>query len=484
MSISVRRLFGRLGLAIAVGLLAVALLLATAPMSSSAPSSRADKVDAALRADLAAKGSATFWIDLVAHADLSAARSVRDWDARGTAVMNTLRATADASQAGVLSMLAARGVAAQPFWISNTIRVTGDAALADALAARSDVRRVRASTTYSVEPMRVGTAQARVDALEWNIDRVNANDVWSQFGVTGQGVVVANIDTGVLYNHPALVAQYRGTKAGGGFNHNWNWFDPSEVCGNPSVVPCDNEGHGSHTMGTMVGDDGGTNQIGVAPGAKWIAAKGCETNFCSDFALLSSAQWILAPTRLDGTNPRPHKRPNVVNNSWGGGSGDPWYQDSVDAWIASGIFPQFSNGNFGPSCGSASSPGDYPATYSAGAFDINNVIASFSARGPSQFGQIIKPNIAAPGVNVRSAWNNGNYFVISGTSMASPHVAGTVALLISAVPSLRGDIDQLRSILDQTATDTAGTCGGTNANNNTWGQGKLDAFAAVDLANG
>ena len=131
--------------------------------------------------------------------------------------------------------------------------------------------------------------------------------------------MVANIDTGVQYNHPALVNQYRGNLGGASFDHNYNWFDPSSVC--PSPVPCDNNNHGTHTMGTMVGDDGGTNQIGVAPGARWIAAKGCETNNCSDAALLASAQWILAPTDLNGSNPRPDLRPDIVNNSWGGGGG-------------------------------------------------------------------------------------------------------------------------------------------------------------------
>ena len=169
--------------------------------------------------------------------------------------------------------------------------------------------------------------------------------------------VVANIDTGTQFNHPALVGQYRGNTGGGTFDHNYSWFDPSDVCGSPSLVPCDNNGHGTHTMGTMVGDDGnpGPNQIGVAPHARFIAAKGCETNSCSDSALLASAQWILAPTDLAGQNPRPDLRPNIVNNSCGGGGGDPWYQASVDAWIASGIFPAFSNGNAGPGCASSGS---------------------------------------------------------------------------------------------------------------------------------
>src|SRR5206468_1046938 len=197
-------------------------------------------------------------------------------------------------------------------------------------------------------------------------------------------IVVANIDTGVQFDHPALVRQYRGNNGDGTFDHNYNWFDPASVCGFPSVAPCDNVFHGTHTMGTMVGDDGAGNQIGVAPAARWIAAKGCESDSCTVASLLAAGQWVLAPTDLNGQNPRPDLRPHIVNNSWGGGSGDPFFQSTVQAWVAAGMFPAFANGNNGQfGCGSASSPGDYPESYGVGAYDINNTIAFFSGRGPS-----------------------------------------------------------------------------------------------------
>ena len=138
--------------------------------------------------------------------------------------------------------------------------------------------------------------------------------------------------------------------------------------GSCAGAPCDDDGHGTHTMGTMVGDDGdpGTNQVGVAPHARWIAAKGCEDLGCSDFALLSSGQWILAPTDLNGQNPRPDLAPNIVNNSWGDGPGNPFYQAIVDAWNAAGIFPAFSIGNAGEfGCATAGSPGDCTTAWSA-----------------------------------------------------------------------------------------------------------------------
>lgn len=214
--------------------------------------------------------------------------------------------------------------------------------------------------------------------------------------------MVANIDSGVQYDHPALVASYRGN-LGGGFDHAYNWFDPAGVC--TGTAPCDNNDHGTHTMGTMVGDDGAGNQIGVAPGAKWIAAKGCEARSCSDASLLASGQWVLAPTDANGQNPRPDLRPDIVNNSWGGDGGDLWYQQTIAAWRAAGMFPVFSSGNDGPSCGSAGSPGDNSNAYAVGAYDVNDNIASFSGRGSGT--ALIKPNIAAPGSGVRSSVRNG-----------------------------------------------------------------------------
>jgi hypothetical protein len=197
---------------------------------------------------------------------------------------------------------------------------------------------------------------------------------------------------------------------------------------------------------------------------------------------MGSFQWLLAPTDSTGANPRPDLRPNVVNNSWGGPSGDPLFQEAVRAWVAAGIFPVFSNGNSGEfGCNTAGSPGDYPESYSTGAFDINDVIAYFSSRGSSALDGGIKPDISAPGVDVRSSVPGNGYTLYSGTSMAAPHVTGTVALMWSAAPSLVGDLAQTRALLDETAVDKSDLqCGGEPENNNVWGEGTLDAFAAVE----
>jgi subtilisin family serine protease len=317
-----------------------------------------------------------------------------------------------------------------------------------------------------------------VNALEWGIANINADDVWSQFGVQGEGITIANIDTGVQFDHPALVSHYRGTTGNGTFDHNYNWFDATDNC---PAAPCDLNGHGTHTMGTMVGDDGAGNQVGVAPGAKWIAANGCCPN---DQALIASGEWLLAPRDLAGNNPDPSRRPNIINNSWGTQvpSNDPFMEDVLTAWKEAGIFAVFSNGNIGSGCESSGAPGSRTLAYSVGAYDINNTIGGFSSRGPGQDGTM-KPNISAPGVNVRSSVPGNAYANFQGTSMAAPHVAGSVALLWSAAPALIGDVDETRALLDETAVDTEDLqCGGTADDNNVYGEGRLDALALLQAA--
>ena len=469
----------------ASALVLVALLALGAAVSAADPGGGSGgKVEPKVEQEIKAKGKATFWVVLREQADTSAAPTIQDRTARGRFVYERLKSVADQSQSGLRGLLQRRGVSYKPFFIANVIEVTAGESVLREVAEQPEVSQVVADRVYDIPKPIPDQGEPTVNGVEWNIDRIHAPQVWSTFNDRGENIVIASIDTGVQYNHPALVAQYRGNLGSGNFDHNYNWFDPSHVCGNPSLAPCDNNQHGTHTMGTMVGDDG-TNQIGVAPRAHWITAKGCESNYCSLSALLASGQWMLAPTNLNGQNPRPDLRPNIVSNSWGGGGGDSFYQSIVNEWGASGIFPVFSNGNDGPSCYSSGSPGDYPPAYSAGAFDINDQIASFSSRGPSDFQGETKPNIAAPGVSVRSSIPTNSFGVLSGTSMAAPHVAGTVALMWSKSPVLVSDINATRAILDNTAVDVSDlSCGGTAADNNVWGEGRLDAFAAVDQSPG
>ena len=254
-------------------------LSSSAPTGSSALSNGAS-VDAKVVKQVAAHGQTTFWVVLREQADLRAARGMRA-SPRGRFVYDSLTSTADRSQRPLKAWLRQRHVPFKSFWILNTVRVTAGSSVLHALAARPDVEKILPDVDFRVPKVTPGQGVATPGTVEWGLTNINAPQVWTNFNDRGEGIVVGNIDTGVLYTHTALVMKYRGRNNDGTFNHNYNWNDPTGVCG--ATTPCDNNGHGTHTMGTMVGDDGdpGPNQIGVAPHAKWIASKGCATNSCS-----------------------------------------------------------------------------------------------------------------------------------------------------------------------------------------------------------
>jgi hypothetical protein len=418
---------------------------------------------------------ATFLVYLTTQTNLASAFQVEDWSSRGALVYHALQDTAQQSQADLVQTLeqlqqSGRVSSFRPFYIVNAISVTAGLEVLNELAARPDVAYIEAEKRIEI-PEPLPSDPIQTDAVEWGISKIRAPLVWSELDIRGEGIVVANIDTGVQYDHPALINQYRGSQSG---SHDYNWFDP-----NGATVPFDNNGHGSHTMGTMVGNDGGDNVIGVAPAARWIAAKGCVNYYCTSTDLLASAEWVLAPYPVGGTPSQgdPNMRPHVVNNSWGGWSGNLWYQASVIAWRAAGIFPAFSAGNSGSGSGTVGSPGDYAESFASGATDSNDIIAGFSSRGPSSLTNEIKPDVSAPGVGVRSSWNNGDYHTINGTSMASPHTAGCVALIRSAVPDL--DLISIESALTNTAVDL-----GSPGPDYDYGYGRIDCYAAVSEALG
>ena len=360
----------------------VVALAASAFLPTSAAAGAPDaagKVDELVFTQLKAQGRTDVFAKIVGEANLSGAEGIADRVARLNHVHDALTAHAASSQKAVTAFLDGRGVRYTSFWINNTVYVYGaDRALVDALAARSDVAYVRGDHEVPLHrPVSIQESDAP-QGIEWGIAMINADDVWA-LGNRGAGAVVASIDTGVRWTHNALDDQYRG----GPGAHDYNWWDPDHVFG----APTDNNGHGTHTMGTMVGDDGGSNQIGVAPEAQWIAAQGCDGVTCSDFDLTSSAQFLTCPTRVDGSDPDCSKAPHVINNSWGGGGGDPWFKPFTDAWGAAGIMPIFSNGNSGPFCNSAGSPGDYKFVIGVGAVNINSVLASFSSKVPASSGR-------------------------------------------------------------------------------------------------
>jgi len=314
------------------------------------------------------------------------------------------------------------------------------------------------------------TPKSGIANVEWNIERVGAPAVWDM-GIDGTGVVVASIDTGAQFDHPGLAANYRGYDAATGeVDHTYSFYDAV----NGQEAAYDDHGHGTHVTGTMVGaEPDGSNQVGVAPGAQWIAVKGLNAaGGGSDANLIAGAEWLLAPGG-DIT-----KAPDVVNNSWGGGPGmDEWYRDVVIAWRTAGIFPEFSAGNGTPTPGSVAAPSNYPESFATGATDINDALANFSLVGPSPYGEI-KPEISAPGVNIRSTVPGGGYEGgWNGTSMAGPAVSGVVALLLQADASL--SIDQLEEVLTSTATPLTNSQY-TEVPNHGFGYGLVNAYDAVN----
>lgn len=454
---------------------------------------QAARIDPQLAQELAEPtAQADFVVFLRSQADLSTAYQIRDWSARGEYVYRTLQAHAARTQAGMLAALAARGLRVRPLWIVNAVVVHGTLADAQVAAARDEVALVRANH-LSVLPVEqsgeaASSAQCSPDApanpVCWNIRQIGADRVWREFGVTGRGIVVASIDTGANFAHPALLPQYRGYRGSGAADHNYNWFDPKLLM----RAPNDLSGHGTHTMGIMVGAGAGTTQqpaIGVAPEARWIIAQGCAWLACSDVDLIESAQWMLAPTALDGTNPRPDMRPMIINNSWATGGGDRWYAGYVAAWRAAGIFPIFAVGNAGSACSSVGSPSDYADVLGVGATDQHDIAALFSARGPTIDGRT-KPDVMAPGGSpgILSTGLGTDYRTLQGTSMASPHVAGLVALLWSANPDLIGDYDRTVAAIEGSAhAFRDNSCGSSpNGANNVYGYGRIDAYAAVQRA--
>uniref|UniRef100_K3XAI4 subtilisin n=1 Tax=Globisporangium ultimum (strain ATCC 200006 / CBS 805.95 / DAOM BR144) TaxID=431595 RepID=K3XAI4_GLOUD len=262
------------------------------------------------------------------------------------------------------------------------------------------------------------------------------------------------------------------------FRTSYGWYDPEKKTANPY----DQQGHGTHTMGTIAGSGG----IGVAPGATWITCKGCRTDGCSESDLLACAQFITCPTTYTGASKDCTKAPDVVSNSWGGGQGDTFYASAVNAWVAAGIVPVFANGNEGPACKTANSPGDYSNVIAVGATTSTDALASYSSKGPATSG-LLKPDVSAPGSSVRSAWYTSTtaYNTISGTSMATPHVTGVIALLLKAKPTLT--YAQVKKAITAgvdttTLASTGYTCGSTADGkfpNNQYGYGRVNAVKVL-----
>jgi len=442
----------------------------------------------------AAQGETEFLVFLATQADLSGTVGMQTRLEKGAYVYQKLTEMAMRTQPPILSALKGRGVTYQPYWIANMVWVRGDQSLVQSLAQRTDVAHIYANPRVHFEaPVEQAASPQAPAAVEWNITKVQAPQVWAA-GYTGQGVVIAGQDTGYDWQHPALKGKYRGWD-GTTADHNYNWHDAihsgGSSCGADSPQPCDDYGHGTHTMGTMVGDDGLGNQVGMAPGARWIGCRNMNVGNGTPATYTECFQWFLAPTDQNDLNPRPDLAPDVISNSWScppsEGCTDPTVLQSVVSNVrAGGILVVASAGNSGSNCSTVQDPpAIYDASFSVGATDSSDNIASFSSRGPVTIdgSNRPKPDISAPGMGVRSSLRGGGYGSMSGTSMAAPHVAGLAALLISAQPALKGQVGQIEDLIEHSAVQrtTSQICGGvpgSNIPNNVYGWGRIDAWAA------
>jgi serine protease AprX len=447
---------------------------------------------------------AQFFVVLADQADLSPAANLQTKTEKGRFVYQTLLDKAQTTQGPILQLLRDRNIEHQSFYIVNAILVKGDRQLAETFAARSDVARVEGNPVIHNDLPQLGPVErsplqprgpATPATIEPGIAYTHAPDVWA-LGFKGETIVVAGADTGIRWTHDVLKPHYRGWD-GANANHNQNWHDSihdsvGNPCGNDSPEPCDDFFHGTHTIATAVGDDGGTNQVGMAPGAQWIGCRNMDQGTGTPARYIECMEWFLAPYPL-GCTPNegdPTKAPDITNNSWGcpdtEGCAVNTLQAAVEAQGAAGIQMVVSAGNSGPGCSTVIDPPSlYEASYTVGALNTGtDTIASFSSRGPVTVdgSNRIKPDITAPGTNTRSATNDCDncYGTASGTSMASPHIAGAMALLWSAIPSFQHQIQPSRDALNGSAVFISSTlCGAAGPPNNVFGWGRIDIAAAV-----
>lgn len=472
-----------------------------------------EKVDTSLLEKAAANQTVNFLVVLHQQANVSTAKGIRKKEDKGQYVFTKLREIAKETQGNLVNILEAESAYYRSFYLINAIHVKGDIDLIKRLALQNEVASIQDNPSVKLEePVEKieNTSTMRDADPEWGIVNIGADQLWNM-DIRGQGVVVGGQDTGYEWDHPAIKAMYRGWD-GENVDHDYNWHDaiheinPMHMdsipvpernpCGLNSLVPCDDHSHGTHTVGTMVGGNE-ENVIGVAPAAKWIGCRNMERGYGTPISYIECFEWFLAPYDVAGNNPDPLKAPHVINNSWScpeiegcNPSNFASMQTAVDNLKAAGVMVVVSAGNSGSDCETINTPSAiFDNSFTIGASMANDTITNFSSRGPVSVDGSgrMKPNVAAPGHLVRSSTRNREYATWSGTSMAGPHVAGAVALIISANPELAGRVEEIETILEQTAVrrtsdQDCNNIDGEAIPNAVYGYGRIDVLAAVEMA--
>jgi serine protease AprX len=475
----------------------------------SLPAQMAGKIDIKLQSVTRTSKQAVV-IVMKEQADISPVRDIKGKDAKATFVYHTLLNKANETQGELLQFLKKEGISHRSFYIVNMISAMMDLSTIERIATREDVSKIIQDGSFKMLDQPESDRSSNPSGSRapiWNLTQIGAPAVWSM-GYTGQNVVIGGQDTGYAWEVNAIKSKYRGWN-GSVADHNYNWHDAihfdnpmsmgTNLCGFNSPFPCDDNNHGTHTMGTMVGSvDNNGDEIGVAPGAKWIGCRNMENGYGTLTTYVECFEWFLAPYPVTGGAGDPTKMPHVINNSWGcptvegcNTTNFATMEAALNNLRNAGCVIVVSAGNAGPNCNSVDDPAAiFSGSFSVGATNNSNGIANFSSRGAvSVDGSFrLKPNISAPGVDIRSCLRNGTFANYQGTSMAGPHVAGLVALLISANPQLAGEVDKIEDIIEQTAlnlTTSTQSCDGvpgTSIPNNTFGWGRIDAVEAVNIA--